>query len=397
MKELDIDFVKKKIGEVLKNAHSDPRRQNIKDFPDRLNFCCPCCGDSFSDPNKKRANIYKDNPTYLVCFNNGCRSSITKLFKDFNVQVSIEEKQAIYDFADSHMKFDKKKDVYIPEQLTKLLNLDDFTEYLNTHPEYQISNFKPIKTNSAQYQYLKYERLIDNFENIYECDYHITPRWKEKCIVMLNKSGKKLLSMQIRNLKPGDKRLFKIFNFEKIYTMRYPDEDVDELEMMSYNKISNLYNILNVDWDEPVTITEGFLDSTFVPNSLSGIGLNSLDDISFLMSEDLNIRFLLDQDNAGVKKSLEMLDKGYKVFLWQLFVEKLIKNKTDKYEAKKYALKIKDLNKLVQEMKNPDAFNKLKLENYFSNDMLDKMYLNPDLYPKNQNFKNSKYDKNKKV
>jgi hypothetical protein len=295
------------------------------------------------------------------------------------------------------MKFDKKKDVYIPEQLTKLLSLDDFSEYLNIHPEYQISNFKPIKTNSAQYQYLKYERLIDNFENIYECDYHLTPRWKEKCIVMLNKSGDKLLSMQIRNLKPGDKRLFKIFNFEKIYTMRYPDEDVDELEIMSYNKISNLYNILNVDWDEPVTITEGFLDSTFVPNSLSGIGLNSLDDISFLMSEDLNIRFLLDQDNAGVKKSLEMLDKGYKVFLWQLFVEKLIKNKTDKYEAKKYALKIKDLNKLVQEMKNPDAFNKLKLENYFSNDMLDKMYLNPDLYPKNQNFKNSKYDKNKKI
>jgi hypothetical protein len=288
------------------------------------------------------------------------------------------------------MKFDKKKDVYIPEQLTKLLNLDDFAEYLNTHPEYQISNFKPIKTNSAQYQYLKYDRLIENFENIYECDYHVTSRWKEKCIVMMNKSGNKLLSMQIRNLKPGENRLFKIFNFEKIYTMRYPDEDVDDLELMSYNKISNFYNILNVDWDEPVTIFEGFLDSTFVPNSMSGIGLNSLDDMSFLMSEDLNIRFLLDQDNAGVKKSVELLDKGYSVFLWQLLVEKLIKNKTDKYEAKKYALKIKDLNKLVQEMKNPDAFNKLKLENFFSNDMFDKLYLNHDLYPKNESYKQKK-------
>ena len=61
-----------------------------------------------------------------------------------------------------------------------------------------------------------------------------------------------------------------------------------------------------------------------------------------------------------------------------------ISNKNDKYVAKNYMLKVKDLNKLVQEMKNTDPYNKLKLDKYFSNDMFDKLYLNFSLYPKNK-------------
>ena len=200
---------------------------------------------------------------------------------------------------------------------------------------------------------------------------------------MLNKSGKKMLSMQIRNLKSGDKRLFKVYNFEKIYTILHPDEDIDELEMLSYNKISNFYNILNVNWEEPVTIFEGYLDSIFFPNSIGAIGINSVDtELSFLFDAELDLRFFFDQDNVGVRTALKLLEEGHKVFLWQKLLEKLIEKKSDKYQAKKRVLSIKDLNKLVQEMKSSDAYNKLKLYNFFSNDLFDKLYLNPDLYPK---------------
>ena len=50
-------------------------------------------------------------------------------------------------------------------------------------------------------------------------------------------------------------------------------------------------------------------------------------------------------------------------------------------------LKIKDLNKLVQEMKNTNPYDKLRLYNYFSNDLFDKLYLDFSLYPKNTNKK----------
>ena len=214
---------------------------------------------------------------------------------------------------------------------------------------------------------------------------------------MLNKSGKKVLGLQIRNLKPGEKRLFKIFNFEKLHNMLHPDDLLDEIEAVSYNKISNFYNILNVNWDKPVTIFEGYLDSIFFPNSIGAIGLNSIDEMGFLMSDDLDLQFFFDQDRVGVRKASTMLEKGHKVFLWQKLVERLISNKTDKYQAKNYMLKVKDLNKLVQEMKNPDPYTKLKLDNYFSNDQFDKLYLDFNLYPNNQKdfYQNNKNYKKK--
>ena len=390
--ELDNDYIKLKIQETLKVAHNDQRKWRIKDFSDKLQFSCPICGDSQIAPGQKlRGVLYKKNMQF-ICFNeSGCSRSFLNLLKTFNIEIDLQKKMDIYNYIDTHIKWNKKEDNFVIQKLDRLIDIDFLSEFLNNHPETQFSNFYPIKTNSAAYQYLKYDRLIDNYENIYEADFLITPKWKEKVIVMLNKSSKKVLGLQIRNLKPGDKRMFKIFNFEKLYNMLHPEDPLDEIEAVSYNKISNFFNILNVDWDKPVTIFEGYLDSIFFPNSIGAIGLNSIDDMSFLMGDsDLDLQFFFDQDNIGVRKASTMLEKGHKVFLWQKLVEKLISNKTDKYQAKNYMLKIKDLNKLVQEMKNTDPYNKLKLFNYFSNDMFDKLYLDTNLYPSNQTYKNYK-------
>jgi hypothetical protein len=273
------------------------------------------------------------------------------------------------------------------QKLDKLIDLDFMIEKFNNDPNSQFTKFSQIKTNSAAYQYLKFDRLIDNFENIYEAEFVLTPKWKEKVIVILNKSGKKVLGLQVRNLKPGEKRFFKIFNFEKLHNMLYPEAPLDEIEAISYNKLSNFYNILNVNWDDPVTIFEGYLDSIFYPNSIGAIGLNSINEMEFLMSEDLDIQFYFDQDAVGIEKSIKMLEKDHKVFLWQKLIENLLKNKIDKYQAKNKLLKIKDLNALVQEMKNTDPYHKLKLDKCFSKDIFDKIYLDDSFYPKKEKTK----------
>lgn len=387
--DLDKDYIKSKLQDILKIAHTDQRKWNIKDYPERLNICCPICGDSLN-PSKKRGNLYLKNMQF-ICFNeSGCNRSFIKLLKTFNIDIDLQKKLDIYNYMDTHIKWDKKEDNFVIQKLDRLIDIDFLADYLNNNPSTQFSKFSPIKINSAAYQYLKFDRLIDNFENIYEAEYAITPKWKEKVIVLLNKSGKKVLGLQIRNLKPGEKRWFKTFNFEKLHNMVHPDDPLDELEAVSYNKISNFYNILNVNWDQPVTIFEGYLDSIFFPNSIGAIGLNSINEMEFLMSEELDIQFFFDQDNVGINKSITMLEKGHKVFLWQKLIEDLLKNKTDKYKAKQYMIKIKDLNKLVQEMKNTDPYNKLKLNKYFSKDYFDKLYLDFSLYPKNQKIKSNK-------
>lgn len=385
VENLDIVYIKSKILEVLKNAHSDPRKWKIKEFPDRLQYSCPVCGDSEKAPGQKlRGVLYLKNMAH-ICFNeDGCNRSFLKLLEQYNVSIDIQKKMDIYNYIDNNVHWDKKDDSFVAQRLDKLIDIDNLTEILNNNPSSQFSNFGPIKTNSAAYQYLKFDRLIENFENIYEAEYSVTSKWKEKVIVILNKSGKKVLGLQIRNLKTGDKRWFKTFNFEKLHNMVHPEDPLDELEALSYNKISNFYNILNVDWDKPVTIFEGYLDSIFMTgqNSIGAIGLNSINDFSFLMSDDLTLQFFFDQDLVGIKKSIIMLEKGYKVFLWQKFNEYMIRNKRDKNEAMKYMLKIKDLNLLVQKINNFEIFDKINFQQFFSNDIFDKLYLDETKYPK---------------
>lgn len=382
IQELDREYIKNKIQELLNKAHTLPQKQFVKDYPERLNFACPICGDSEKVATKKRGNLYLKNMQF-ICFNEtGCNRSFLKLLKTFNVEIDLQKKLDIYTYIDTNIRY-RKEDNVVLQKLDRLIDIDFLTETFNNNPETQFSKFSPVKLKSAAYQYLKFDRLVDNFENIYEAEYSLTPKWKEKVIVLLNKSGKKVLGLQIRNLKSDkDKRFFKTFNFEKLHNMLHPDDPLDEIEAVSYNKISNFYNILNVNWDKPVTIFEGYLDSIFFPNSIGAIGLNSIDEMEFLMSEDLDLQFFFDQDNIGVRKSLSMLENGHRVFLWQKLVEDLLKNKTDKYQAKNYLLKIKDLNMLAQQMKNPEPYEKLKLQKYFSNDEFDKLYLDYSLYPK---------------
>ena len=152
-----------------------------------------------------------------ICFNeSGCNRSFLKLLKTFNIEIDLQKKLDIYNYIDNNIKY-KKEDNFVIQKLDRLIDIDFLVEEFNNNPNTQFSKFSPIKVNSAVYQYLKYDRLIDNFENIYEAEYSITPKWKEKVIVILNKSGKKVLGLQIRNLKPGDKRMFKTFNFEKLH------------------------------------------------------------------------------------------------------------------------------------------------------------------------------------
>jgi uncharacterized short protein YbdD (DUF466 family) len=382
IEDLDLTYIKSKIQEVLIKAHSDSRKHKIREYSDRFQFSCPICGDSVKSPGRKlRGNLYLKNMHY-VCFNEtGCNRSFIKLLKTFNIDIDLQKKLDIYNYIDTNIQY-KKEDNFVINKLDRLIDIDFLTEEFNNNPETNFSNFSTIKHNSAVYQYLKYQRLIENFDNIYEAEYSITPKWKERVLVLLNKSNKKVLGLQIRNLKSGDKRMFKTFNFEKLHNMLHPEDPLDEIEALSYNKLSNFYNILNVNWEQPVTIFEGYLDSIFFPNSIGAIGLNSIDEMNFLMSEDLNLQFFFDQDYVGVKKSLSMLEKGHKVFLWQKLNENIIKNKKDKYEANRYMINIKDLNKLVQEMKNTNPYTKLKLNEYFSKDYFDKLYLDYSLYPK---------------
>jgi ssDNA-binding Zn-finger/Zn-ribbon topoisomerase 1 len=368
---LDIDYIESVVQQILDKAHNDPEKRVIKRYPTdsnptKLNFACPICGDSHTKISMKRGHLHLKN-LYYVCYNERETDSMffSKFCKEFNVEIDMEKKMDIYKYLDANWTYTKKDDFAITN-LDKLLDLEQFKNYITEHPTYLYS-FKPITKGSSQWKYLA-DRKIFNQDNIWEGVYKITDNWFEPVIVILNRSGDKLLGMQLRNLKVEKiKRIYKFVDFQECYNMMHHEDPLDEIEAVSYNKISAIFNFFNVDYERPLHVFEGYLDSVFFPNSIALVGLDT--DISIFSNEKVNMRFVLDNDEAGQRKAKQMIDQNHSVFLWKKLINHLSKGKGGKYKF--HLEECKDINKLVEFYEDPNIYYKLDLEKFFAKDQFD--------------------------
>lgn len=366
---LDKDYIVYQIQQVLNKVHANERKRKINLKHDRLTFACPICGDSHKDMSQKRGHLFFNN-LYYKCYNEDCRSNFTKLCKLYDVQIDPSKKLELINYID--LNFHKSSsDEWLNGSLDKLIKWDDFINWFE-EGNGPLKGFKPVTFGSKVYTYLINRGIPSNAATtlFYE-GLKIHPKWSEPYIVFVNKVGDKVLGMQERNLLTGDKRRFKIWKFEDLYTSIYKSE-LDSIEAIPYNKLSYLYNILNINFEKEITAFEGYIDSIFMPNSIGAVGINT--DFSFLTREDIDVdlRFFFDNDNIGYKKSYQWLKKGYKVFIWQKLINDLAKEHKDVYKFKIwFKNEIKDLNNLMKHYNlNPKELNK-----YFSNSMVDILYL----------------------
>lgn len=365
-KKLDINYIVDVIQQILNKAHTiDEKKRinvNLNGSKPEISFACPQCGDSASRPNLKRNHLYINN-LYSKCYNDeSCSCSFTTLAKRFGIEIDPSKKMEIYDHIDNNFKFQPKKDDYSNLMMNKLIPIEDYINFCNSGKS-KLYDVKPIEKGSPQYFYLK-DRYIINYENIYQGTLKLTEKWNEFVIVIFNRMGDKLIGVNLRNIKKEkDKRIYKIMDFEYIYTQMCPECDIDPIEIHTYNKISSIYNILNINFETPIYIFEGYLDSTFFgSNSVGLTGVNT--NIDILKNNDLTLKFVLDNDADGIKESINLLNEGYSVFLWKKFIQE-----------KRIKTKIKDINDLVIHYKNPNIFNDLNLDKYFSIDEFDKLWL----------------------
>jgi hypothetical protein len=276
---------------------------------------------------------------------------------------------------------------FIDAKFDDLIDLGELERVFNSNLT-PITDFGPIKVNGGIYKYLIGRGIPPEYhKNIYQAKYWKNEDESEWIIVMLNRRGDKVLGIQIRNLKSGKRRIFKIYNYENLLEWvnlgKENPKELDINKLVIYNKLSYYFNILNIDLSDKITVFEGYLDSLFFPNSIGLVGLNT--DYRFLESNDLDIQYFFDNDDAGYKKTEEKIKSGYSVFLWKKLFDSLTrKKKTDDPDKYLYRIsKIKDINKLAELINLP--YSKLKLQDYFSSDVLDLKWI-----PK---VKNKKYNK----
>lgn len=367
---LDINYLKHNIQMILDRTHKLPQKRVIKVKHDRLSFACPICGDSSKDAHEKRGHLFLNN-LYYKCYNEDCRSTFTKLCKDYDIQIDPNIKLELINYIDTNFhKYQQNDDAWVAGKMNKLINFNDFQDWFDSG-EGPVKSFKPVQFGSQVYTYLLSRGIPDNLikELFYE-GIKFNGKWNEPTVIFVNKMNDKVIGMQERNLKSGRDRKFKIWTFKELYES-VTGLELDIIESIAYNKFSYLFNILNIDFEGEITIFEGYIDSIFMPNAIGAVGINT--DYSFLVNNELNIRFFFDNDNIGKKKSQDWLKKGFKVFLWEKLVNDLAKKEGDPHVFKRwFNANVKDLNKLMQVM----PMHWKELNKYFSSSTFDILYLN---------------------
>lgn len=380
---VDKSYVKQLVAGILEKEFKSPEKRRIHEYPDRLNYACPVCGDS-KDDRKKRGNLYL-NRLYHICFNCGSKMTLDKLCRRFEMQVDPERKLEMIEFLNSQIQVSDYQEDIDEFDPAKLIHIDELSAALGSG-ENGITDFCPVQPGGGVSAYLS-DRMINNGlrANIYQAKYWYDDHRFDYILCLLNRKGDRVLSMQIRNLKQGKRRMFKIYNFESLYKWVHgsePSEDLDVNMLVTFNKLGYYFNILNVDFSSEITIFEGYLDSLFFPNSIGVIGVNT--SMKFLeQNSGLQIRYFFDNDAAGHLKSEEKLQQGYKVFLWRKLFDHVVRMKpgADPYKLMHRISKVKDLNELC--VVTGGSFTKLGMNDHFSSDLFDLSYL-PKRPPRRQ-------------
>lgn len=348
----------KSVQLILNKEHKNLEKRRIDNSASKANFACPYCGDSYDDERKKRGWIYWDSMMYH-CFNGGCNKhrSVLKLIDEFNrgddlsynLRMNITMQAKTKSIKNSSHYTDGGSDI-LSDLESLSVSLDDF---------FKLTNSRPIMKDGAGWDYLTSRALTRKRDELF-----IT----KNALVIPNFTPdlQRVIGYQIRIFDPTRGAKYMTFNNDSMRTkLGLPsiEEVLPELEpsdVDKLNSLSNLHNILRVDYDAVLTVFEGPIDSMFMSNSIALCGLKRIS----LLHKLKNIRYLLDNDDDGLRT---MNDEFYRTdgkssqFKWSDFIWK--------YNLDKY--NIKDLNDLILHCYKNNSKIYKNIENYFSKGIFD--------------------------
>jgi hypothetical protein len=367
-----LDNIEEKVQKVLnkKFAKDSFHKRKIDHYSDRINFACPFCGDSLRDPRKKRFNIYL-NSLSCHCFNCNYHSGINSFLIQFDEELSMEDKIQVHEIQQSSKKFERRissnQSSFAFQLLDKLAVpksiLFDMLKLSTPYKCKECSAYLNSRNiNIKQWKYFAYNE-----------------KSKELYILNIN-SNDRVIGMQIRQLDPNSKKpRYLTRSLSKIYTDIFKkdlitliakllksmengekyimEEDGIENILANLDRLSGLFNVMNVDMNSPLTIVEGPIDSLCITNAIALQGATKLNDYF----DDLqNVRFVFDNDKVGKEHSLNKLKSNKKIFLWGMYIKRM--NIKDK---------VKDINDIIK----LNMFDKETYESCFSDDEFDVMFV----------------------
>lgn len=360
-------FVKSVLSARFPGVHD---KQTIEESQDKLNFACPFCGDSKVKASKKRGHLYMETRTYK-CFNDGCMAwmSLGEFVASLSNQYGIIS-TLFLDEKDLEVNYKKTTENHLVRFLTS--NRKSMISISDVINRFSLKRLDQISENSAAFKFAKSRGLtkVKNFGDIMYADA------MDNKVYIFNfdhRSGK-ILGLATRSLDPFTDRKYLIKSYNEVSKI-FSNGDTPEI-IDDANYLNNYFNILNVDFTQPLMVTEGQIDSLFLKNGLATSGVSKAKSILKAMGA-VDIKIIFDRDKAGKDSMLAFIKDGYSVFLWNALIDELKK----KYPMQIIKLsKIKDINDLFLFLSSQDP--SLTIEQFqsligkhFSNSVYDIAYL----------------------
>lgn len=371
-----MNSVEESIKEFVKNVlsirfKSDRNKQEINDEDSgKLNFACPYCGDSEKDSTKKRGNLYLNTNSYK-CFNDGCLKwvPLNKFISNFALRYNLPIPNISVKEARNPVKIETRRGGIIEFLMNPRVkrSLLDFS-YIQSR--FFLIPCKDSPEGSKIREYINSRKLED------------LPAFEQTCYYDSNNNKIFIFNLDIRSGKVlgfAMRMIDSDYSGPRYNIKNYSEfldsgiiSDVDDEIIKKIDAINNYYNILNVNFGEKITVTEGQIDSMFVKNSISTTGITKSKTILKTLLSKRNSRILFDNDRAGKSESIKLISEGYSVFLWSKLISDL---KKSYFERIKVINRIKDVNDLYKFMcevteTNFDKFNEY-IDEYFSESIYD--------------------------
>jgi len=263
------------------------RLDRFKKVRDYLYNCrCPYCGDSQRQANKARGYFYrKEAQMNYACHNSGKSTTASKviqyvdssIFREYCLERFVDNDEPTYHF--EAPKF-KKKD-------PKLKELIEINKLEVTHPARQILIDREIP--------------VRHYDKFFLC--HKFYEWAE---ISNNKDHPRLV-IPFRDEK-GD-----VFAAQG----RAFGEEQPRYLTVKFNDRPKIFGLDRVDFNQPVYVVEGPIDSLFLDNAIAVAGSDMLQVVNQYVKD--NLVMVLDNERRSpetVKKMEHLIDNNYQICIW---------------------------------------------------------------------------------
>ena len=254
------DFISEivpQLEEILLYRFPDNKlKQRIRIHTDnRIQFACPICGDSHNDSSKKRGNIILEPGKFqnmYKCHNCGAFMDINKFFKMFDKSLNL----SLIDYialnkhnyvANNDTSMNLLFDIEYIESLC--IDKNELKHHLNLIDVDSNNLAGKYLISRNQYNFEKF--LYDNLNNVLYV-LNLTP-------------NNKVIGLQTRNMnKSYNGPKYKTYKLSNIYSMLlHIEKDIPD----DIDTLSMLFNVFLINFNKPIIVLEGPLDSFLVKNS----------------------------------------------------------------------------------------------------------------------------------